>query len=466
MGYNQADEHFQVLEFANYKSGNSPAADLPWEFHDKIRSGVQPFIAYCAIAVFHSMGILNPFVIAFLFRLIAGFLSWMIICKLIILLLPDFNTERGKKLFVLLNLFLWFIPYLNVRFSSENMATVCFLWALYLLLKPYDSKKQENISFLIIGALAGASFFFRFQMAFAIIGLAAWLLFIKKIKPMQWLWLIFSGLLVSIICVCLDKWLYRTWEFTPYNYYYANIVRHIAAGFGVFPWWYYFTTFFLLGIPPISLALMLFMFAGLYKKPLHVFSFILLPFLIGHFIVGHKEMRFLIPVTFGFIYLASTGIDYCIATFKNRKIYAYGFKFMVALNLFMMLYRTLNPAQEAIPCLKFVYERFGQKPTTILCMQEPLFSLYGLNLNFYKPATLKQFVFKNEDELNKYITASNEDSVLVFQRNFFLAPKLSDSYTYKRIYMLYPEFIAKYDFNQWQERAHIWSIYALYKKHN
>ncbi|MBK5097796.1 MAG: hypothetical protein JJE01_08435 [Gemmatimonadetes bacterium] len=38
-GFHQFDEHFQILEFANYKLGNSPASDLPWEFSIR-RSGL------------------------------------------------------------------------------------------------------------------------------------------------------------------------------------------------------------------------------------------------------------------------------------------------------------------------------------------------------------------------------------------------------------------------------------------
>jgi len=44
-GYLQSDEHFQVLEFADYKLGVTPAADLPWEFQQQIRPALQPALA-------------------------------------------------------------------------------------------------------------------------------------------------------------------------------------------------------------------------------------------------------------------------------------------------------------------------------------------------------------------------------------------------------------------------------------
>ncbi|MEO6759288.1 MAG: hypothetical protein ABIO24_07520, partial [Saprospiraceae bacterium] len=44
-GYHHPDEHFQLLELANYKLGGTTAAELSWEFRDRIRPGLQPWIA-------------------------------------------------------------------------------------------------------------------------------------------------------------------------------------------------------------------------------------------------------------------------------------------------------------------------------------------------------------------------------------------------------------------------------------
>ena len=44
-GYYHFDEHFQIIEFANYKLQNIEAKDLPWEFTYQMRSGFHPFIA-------------------------------------------------------------------------------------------------------------------------------------------------------------------------------------------------------------------------------------------------------------------------------------------------------------------------------------------------------------------------------------------------------------------------------------
>src|SRR5271168_2644570 len=77
-GYYHPDEHFQILEFADYKLGRIPTGDLPWEFSSHIRPGLQPFLAISAIRATEFIGITNPFTQAFLMRLVTGLLClWM-----------------------------------------------------------------------------------------------------------------------------------------------------------------------------------------------------------------------------------------------------------------------------------------------------------------------------------------------------------------------------------------------------
>jgi len=78
VGHYGTDEHFQILEFANYKLGLTPINDLPWEFPARVRSGLQPMLAYGAIRAADTLGANSPFTQVFLLRLITGLLClWM-----------------------------------------------------------------------------------------------------------------------------------------------------------------------------------------------------------------------------------------------------------------------------------------------------------------------------------------------------------------------------------------------------
>jgi hypothetical protein len=156
-------------------------------------------------------------------------------------------------------------------------------------------------------------------VAFAIIGLGVWLLFVKKINWQSWIPILLAGLASSFVCVALDKWFYGTWVCTPYNYYFQNITNGAAANSGVSPWWYYSVMFFEQAVPPISIVLLMCFAIGIYLQPKSVFSFSILVFLVGHFLVGHKEMRFLFPMWFAMIYLFAIGLEFLLSKFSSNK---------------------------------------------------------------------------------------------------------------------------------------------------
>ena len=83
IGYHQCDELFQVFEFAGFKLGINNAADLPWEYSEQMRSGIQPLIVFISTKAFNAISINNPFTIALFLRLFQATLSFIVIVKLL-----------------------------------------------------------------------------------------------------------------------------------------------------------------------------------------------------------------------------------------------------------------------------------------------------------------------------------------------------------------------------------------------
>src|SRR5690349_18118984 len=144
IGYHHPDEHYQIWEFAKYKLGESPLADLPWEYHEQMRPGLQPFLAYCSILGARILGITDPFIQVFLLRLLTGLLVFWVYWKWCDALESTLG-DRGRMLRLCL-VFFWMFPYLNVRFSSENMSALTFLGGLLLLI-PDPGKKSTTALF-------------------------------------------------------------------------------------------------------------------------------------------------------------------------------------------------------------------------------------------------------------------------------------------------------------------------------
>ncbi|HXC06930.1 MAG TPA: hypothetical protein VNZ86_19360 [Bacteroidia bacterium] len=460
-GYIHVDEHFQILEFANYKLGHTPAADLPWEFAAHIRPSLQPTVAAGVMELLGLMGMHDPFISSFTLRLLIGIASWFVVCKLILLLLPSFTSKLSQTLFVCLCLFVWFVPYITVRFSSENAGSVCLLAGVYLLLKNQEMRDWTYGQLFFSGIFLALAFFLRFQLAFAIAGLGCWLLIGKKISIKQSLTLIVGSAIAVFLCVCIDRWFYGQWVFTPYAYFKVNILDHVAASFGTAPWWAYFTMFTETAAPPVSIALVILLVIGLYSKPLGLFSCMLIPFVLGHILLSHKELRFLLPVWFPFVVIVSQGMEKVANLKISKGITRSVFWVVASVNLFLLAYRVFIPAQESIGCYNYVYTHVSTGD--LYCIGRPLYSIAGVKVDFYRPPGLKEIVLKDEQSLKAMLEPGSMDSLLVFTTGITLEV-VPATYICKRIYCNLPEWVVEHlNFNNWESRADIWCLNAIRK---
>ncbi len=348
-GYFHADEHFQILEFANYKLGHTPATDLPWEFHEQIRPALQPFLAVMLFKSLSFIHINNPFTYTLILRLLTALLVWFVISKLNIVVKENFVSKETYKLFLIGSFFIWYVPFISVRFSSETWGGLTFMLAVLLLIQNFKNNNNWKVfPFIIAGLLMGFSFYFRFQMGFAILGLGLWLLFIKKIHFKFWIALIVSVLVAFAVCIYIDYWFYGSLVITPYNYFEANITKHIASKWGTTPWWGYFLFYTLDSVPPLSILLLLLFFTGIYKVPKNIFVFIAVTFLIFHIIAAHKELRFMFPISYIFLLIAFIGLDKLWLIFKPNRIFKLTFWTIIVINTLLIIYRTVVPPQKII----------------------------------------------------------------------------------------------------------------------
>jgi GPI mannosyltransferase 3 len=460
VGYYHPDEHFQILEFAGYRLGQSPASDLPWEFREQIRPALQPVIACGVIAVAKIVGIGDPFLQAFLLRLLTGLFSWYVICRISLLLAKNFSSERSRYLFLATMLFLWFIPYLNVRFSSETLAGTSLLLALCLLLEGESDGQRRMLPIVFSGLLLGFSFFLRFQMAFAILGVAVWLLFVRKAGPRLLVTIAFSGLVAMALSVAADYWFYGNFVLTPVRYFIVNIIQDRASDWGVMPWYYYFPEGFLKIIPPMSLILIPAFIAGIILKPKHLFSFVVIPFLAAHILVPHKEMRFLFPMVVPFIFLAWTGLDCAARRIKYKAALLWTFRVVAGLNVVFLVYAVFFPAQEAMKYYRFIYDYHGPGKQLLLCEKQPVYQLVGVEANFYKPKGVRVLKMAEGDTIAVCLAKEQAASALFISQSMTLR-QVTGNCKAERIYCILPDWLRKFNINNWQDRSRVWSIYRV-----
>lgn len=464
VGRYHPDEQFQILEFVGIKKGMNERKVMPWEFHEEMRPALQVGFAYAVIEVLEKSNITDPFIWVFVLRLFSALLGLFATYKL----LKYYKNKIPEKLFNVLSflsLFYCFIPYFHVRFSSENISSSLFFIGLFGILSILENNKKYSQIFLyaIIIGFAGVA---RLQVNFLLIGFLLWFIFIKK-ENLKVLGIILLGIIFANGAgVLIDKWFYGTWEITSWNYLYNNIILHKAAEYGVQPFWYYFERIFLNGIPPFSIVI-IFCFGCLFiSSPRSYLTWMIIPFLLAHFLTGHKELRFLyvlipiIPLVCIIVYdkiINSESSSKLRSFLINKKHQWFRIIFLVT-NTIVLTALSFMPADSFTPTLKFIYNNYYLKPTVYICQDEH-FDLYSteVTLNFYRSKT----VIRSNISLEKLKEFNLNENVkflyICGTKDLTVPPPLKA----KLVYTSVPNWLFNFNFNNWIERDGFTCIYEL-----
>lgn len=465
IGYYHPDEHYQILEFANYKLGNIPASDLPWEFAAQIRPGLQPFLAYCTILGASTLGILNPFVQIFILRLLSGLAALFVYWKWSKWIERELSPLSIQWM-RLGWLFFWLMPFLNVRFTSENTSAICFFGGLLLLVQALEKQQNKFDRNLVwAGLLLGLSFFFRYQIAFAGIGLVAWLLVQKKMNLMAWISTFLGVVFALCIGLATDFWLYGTYVFAPYNYFFSNIIEGKAANFGVSPFWWYFTEMPIELLPPLSLVLLFFLAVGIRSRPMHVFTWCAVPFFLAHSMVAHKEARFLFPMALPFFFLATAGWQYLQERYVWKKWMKTTFGIFLWINAIAMVIRLFIPAETRVAYAQFLYQWGNKHPeSTVHFVKQAPQKGFPLNLPFYNHPAQRQLSWYTDSKYSNDTTALRSGDLMFFTEVIDPKPIAPPGFQLTEEYNYFPDWIVKIKLNNWQSRTRIWGVYRLEKQ--
>lgn len=296
-GHLCGDEYSQIFEFAAWKLGHVDHGDLRlWEFDSGMRPSIQ---AWVVVAVYRLFGLfggdVSPFAVNYVIYLLSGLLSIASILVFTNAFIRRVDPKYEDYL-VLLSLFSWLVLYTGPHFNSENISGHLLLLGVGLLYGGINGPARWP--FVAAGLILGLSFSCRFQAGFAILGLTAWFFFTawKKDGLGRWALLMFSLLLsVALFTVLADYLFYGQPVLSPYNYYHQNIATGtMNRNSGVSPWFAYLA---LVSIYlPFGPAYILAGINQFLRYPRDILTWTVAPFVLFHFLIGHKEVRFLLPM--------------------------------------------------------------------------------------------------------------------------------------------------------------------------
>lgn len=450
-GYLQEDEHYQIIEFANYKLGLVTENKLAWEFEAQVRSGFQPFICYVIFKVANLFGVNDGYDRAFLLRAITGLLSIYVITAFISSY-KKYIAPSLKGIFVIISFLLWFLPYLNIRFTSENLSGLMVILSLSIFEKA-GYGEDRKLTFVTGLALGGAALF-RYQIMLAIAGLVFWLLFVKKTKHVKILNL-FAGIISMLLLgILIDHWLYNEWTITALNYFDANIIKGVASNFGTEPFYQYLV--YVVRAPGVLGIFILasFIFVVCFY-PKNLIVWMCVPFLFVHSIIPHKELRFLFPLInlcpFILIIAYQKAIHLLYKNSYNKKL-KLGFTVLVGCAFLVInmsgLYAisTTSAASGKFSIADYIHHRYNKEHIEIIVVggafpfidwgtiQNSYYSSKGYHID--RAVNIwQQGIFNRNNELNK-------KQILLIKANEVAGPKELEylrSLGFKKVYQNIPE---------------------------
>lgn len=459
VGYYQADEHVQIIEFANFKMGFIDEHELAWEYFKQIRPSFQPWFAFL---IFKSAGMLkitDPYILTLVLRLITTVLAITSISTFVCAHWTEFTKYR--KPFLFWSLFLWFIPVISIRFSSEIWSALFFMLALARVPKPEQPATRR--AYCLIGIYLGLAFLCRFQSAIMSAGLLLWLIFVRKESIKNLLFIFYFGTFILLIGIFLDRLFYGFWTITAWNYFNVNLVEDVASNFGRTSWFRYLMSLIIASFIPIGLVLMAGYLLFSFRCPKDKVLWSTAPFLLIHLIIPHKEIRFLFPIAFYFPYIIFKVLESFNKTqggripdkLKNPLSLAH--YFFLLLNLILLgVAIFITPGDGKIAITKFIYYNYDKSKTQ-------LYSLRGNNpfvpsrinrQSFYEIPELKQTVLNSHADLDTIQFQNGLHNLLVIrQRDLTVDTTLA-----RRLIRL--------DFKQIKSGSPAWAgkLYSMYKK--
>ena len=421
-GYHHPDEHYQIIEFAGLKGGWNTDADLCWEYDAQIRPALQPMLALSVFKFLGMVGISSPFHLALALRMLTAIFA--LFCISYFVRSFQAGIEAGyRRVFMLLSFLLWFLPAINVRFSSETWAGLTFLLSVALLNKAGVHNRVRTC--FLAGILWGFSFEFRYQMAVALLGLFLWLVLVRREKIRNLLALLSGSLAVVLACTLLDAWFYGEWVIAPWNYFYKNMVEGVASSFGVSPWYFYLAQ--MLNAPTPLIGMLLFAALALvmlfdYKN---VVLWCLLPFIVIHSMIPHKELRFLFPMV-NFVPLIMILAYQQLAVLWKNKAVLRSFLFPVVgiallINLGGLAMLALKPASDGnIDMLQYIDNQHNRVNLYTIGGSNPYvlgYNIKGLTPRFYanERVTIKDL---SEVIRAKSLTKLNADDLVMLYASY------------------------------------------------
>jgi len=459
-----ADEHYQILEFMNFKLGGISLENMPWEYKEQMRPWFQPLSYYYFYQFLSFFSPIGPLTFATILRLTSSAIGlYATFCTY--QLSKDLLKQRFLKSIAPAVIFLfWCFPYLHARISGEALGGSLFIIGLFFFIT--QLKKPENGSAILLGTglIFGCSFQARYHIGIMVASIIIWAFFSPyQNAKKKALTSLFGVLLSFALFALVDYQGYQQFSFPPFNYLYQNLFMDKASSWGTAPWYNYFRDILKTLLAPLGIVTILSSLFIWKKKPFSWLTIVTLPFFIIHSYVSHKEWRFLIPLAHFapliILYTAdrSLAVQLFLKFHNARKIF---FASLIIPSVFALFVSSFKPAHSYIKFYDFLSGYKDKIGDTYIIGDDSPFNMAGLTPSFYLSSSIKITKVKSIAEMKK-MSLPTTYWIHTKRGNDLLA--LTNKEHCSIIYMSLPRFLLKYNFNNWINKTKVNAFFKCYQ---
>lgn len=477
-GTHDADEYFQIVEFAGVKLSLSDPAGLPWEYAKEMRPWLQPAVYVGVARAAGALGIHRPMTLLFLFRLVTAIFAWSALWTLVVAGRRWIESESDRRRLYSIAALLWLLPFAGVRTSGETFAAAALCFGIAALAWRESLRgRGAGFGLALLGGFAFA-LCFDFRYASGVMAAGAGLFYLVYGKDRV---LLFAGLLVGALvalaaAVLSDWWGYGHVTFPVYSYLYQNFVLGRAGQiFGTAPFYAY------LYLPlqeanlmaPLVLALMLTTLAAWFARARNVLTWASAPYVVLLCCIGHKEARFLFPL----FPLLPFFVVFALSAQPPRLAaqLAYPLRFLAnshwrrsvyLLNVCGLAGVVLLPQGANFPLYQRIedasYAARGALDVAIVAVattnKMPYFYV-GDHMAFIEPKNVRWMLAPSIAQLEAMKSRDETFYALIDIPVKFPEPAAWIRSRCQFVWSTFPRWLEPYDLFGWQERSHWWEFY-------
>jgi phosphatidylinositol glycan class B len=142
-GAYHTDQHFQIIEFSTWHSGEPSGVNYVWEFTHHVRPTVQIWLFSAWHTAAKAIGLTDPYLELTILRLVLGIIMFIVFNAITIHYLKQKEKYILHIGLLLLNVS-WFLPYTRTLFSSEMVSSLLFFGTVCW----YDASKNRTPRFV------------------------------------------------------------------------------------------------------------------------------------------------------------------------------------------------------------------------------------------------------------------------------------------------------------------------------